>query len=506
MEAVVLRMQQIDKKFPGVHALDSVTIEVKAGEAVGLIGANGAGKSTLMNVLAGIEEKDSGEIYINGQKAEIHSPGDATKLGISFVHQEMTMLPTLTIAENMFISTFPKKNGLIDYKKANHMCSETLKTLGFYFSPDTRVNQLSPGDKQIVEIARALLCEPKIVIFDEPTSSLTAREKQRLFEIIKILKTRKVAIIYITHFIEEVFKVCERAYILRNGQVVGEGLIQDFTYQSIVETMIGTKEVKEYLSHKASNIGKVLLKVENLNREGILTDINFELHEGEVLGVWGLLGSGRTELLRAVTGLDQIDSGEIFIFDKGTKISVKPNESNKWIGMITENRREEGLLLPKSVIDNLSLANLKNMIKVWPLVDKKNENKLANMLIKKLNIVVSGLNQKVATLSGGNQQKVVVARWLERNPKIFFMDEPTRGLDVGAKTEIKEIIHELAKSGASVLVVSSEIEEILSLSDRYLIMSRGHIVEKLPGNATKEQLITLSAGKMNNQIEERQLA
>lgn len=499
MSNLTLRLTKVDKKFPGVQALEGVSFDAYAGEAVALIGANGAGKSTLMNVLGGVVRPDAGEIQINGETAEIHNASDAFKYGIAFVHQEMAMMPTLTIAENMFISTFPTKAGFIDFKKVNELSAKALARLGCHFPPTTRVSHLSPGDRQMVEIARALLSEPKIIIFDEPTSSLTAREKKRLFEVVSTLKKEGVTIIYITHLLEEVFSICERAYVLRNGEIVGGGMIKDLTYQKVVELMIGTKEVKEYFGHKAGKIGDALLKVEKLNREGVLYNISFELRKGEVLGLWGLLGSGRTELLRSIIGLDPINSGQISIKDNGSIKNIQPKEAKKWIGMITENRREEGLLLSKSVLTNMSLANLLNMIsKIWPMINTRQETTLAKQYVSRLEIKISGLEQKIATLSGGNQQKVVVGRWLERNPIIYFMDEPTRGLDVGAKAEIRKIINELSESGAAVLVVSSEIEEIMSVSDRYLVMSQGRIVKELPKQATRDELIATAAGAVGS--------
>jgi ABC-type sugar transport system ATPase subunit len=447
-----------------------------------------------MNILGGVLPPDAGKIFIHDTPVEIHSPLEAVGHGITFVHQEIAMLPTLTIAENLFISAFPTRLGLINNRAINDQAVKAMARLGFYFPPTTKVSSLSPGDRQLVEIARALLSNPKIIIFDEPTSSLTDREKRRLFEVIRSLKTTGVTIIYITHLLYEVFDICERAYILRDGEIVGGGPMKDLPYQKIVQMMTGARGAQGFTGRKSRQISETILQVKDLNRTGILENINFELHKREVLGLWGLLGSGRTELLRAIIGLDPIDTGSIQIHDNGSARTIRPSEAKKWIGMITENRREEGLLLPLSVKHNMSLANLTTLLsRIWPLIDNKREVKEAEKYVNRLNIIVSSLDQIVATLSGGNQQKVVIGRWLERSPIIYFMDEPMRGLDVGAKAEIRNIITELAEAGAAILVVSSELEELMSVSDRYLVMDRGRIVAELPREATKEELIAKAA-------------
>ena len=497
MSEPYLRMVNIQKSFPGVQALKGVDFEAYAGEALALIGANGAGKSTLMNVLGGVIQPDEGEIRIAGNTIKIHDPLEAADHGIAFVHQEMAVLRTLTIAENLYITSFPTRNGLIDNEKARQLSRDALRRLGHDFPPDAKMRDLSPGDQQIVEIARALLGDPKIIIFDEPTSSLTSREKERLFEIIRSLKEQGVTIIYITHLMDEVFGICERAVVLRNGESVGGGLLKDFNYEDIVRLMIGTQDVSSYFRRHSANIGDTVLHVKGISRQGVLYNISFELHRGEILGLWGLMGSGRTELARAIVGLDSIDAGTLELCKNGSLETIRPQESKKWIGMITENRREEGLLLPKSVKTNLSLANLQALMsRIWPLIDAKRESERAQTYVDRLKIVISSLEQPVETLSGGNQQKVVVGRWLQRQPIIYIMDEPTRGLDVGAKVEIRNVILELAEAGAAILLISSDIDQIMGISDRYLVMNRGRITQELPAEASKDDLIAAAAGAL----------
>jgi ABC-type sugar transport system ATPase subunit len=473
-----------------------VDFEAYAGEAMGLVGANGAGKSTLMNVLGGVISEDAGVMKIDGSPVTIHSPADAMRLGIAFVHQEMTILPTLSIVDNMYISRFPIRSGLIDYARAKDLCRAVLARLGCDFDLDILLRNLSPGDQQLVEIGRALLLDPRIIIFDEPTSSLTSRERQRLFDAIQALKQQQVTIIYITHFLDEVFDVCERATILRNGETVGTGLIKDLTREDMVRMMIGEVKLDTYYAQQTAQAGDVALSVQGLRRRGVLQDISFELRFGEVVGLWGLLGSGRTELARAIMGLDPIDSGELYVRHRknGKLVRLKPGQAKQYIGMITENRREEGLLLPISVKQNMSLANLKALTSIGPFVDARKETGRAREYVERLHIMLTSLDQPVATLSGGNQQKVVVGRWLQRNPIIYMMDEPTRGLDVGAKAEIRTLIHELAEAGAAILAISSDIEEIMVMSHRFLVMNRGRIVEALPRDATALQLMTSASG------------
>lgn len=488
-------MVDIRKRFPGVDALKGVTFEAFAGEATALIGANGAGKSTLMNVLGGVVAADAGQIQILGEPVTIRSPAEASRHGVAFVHQELALMPTLSILDNMLVSAFPTRNGFIDYTRGERLCREALSKLGYEFNLRTQVRDLSPGDQQIVEIARTLLGNSKIIIFDEPTSSLTSREKERLFEIIQIMKSHASAIIYITHLLDEVFTVCERAVIMRNGAIVAESMIGDLTRNDIVEKMIGSQEVVDYFHRRERTPGEVLLTVENLEREGFLENVNFSLRMGEVVGLWGLLGSGRTELFRALMGLDPINSGRVRLHRGGSIVEMNPKNARKVMGLLTEDRRTDGLLLPMSIRHNMSLANLRNLLsRLRPFVARKREEQITREYVKKLNIRSTSIEQRVATLSGGNQQKVVVGRWLQTKPLIFLLDEPTRGLDVEAKAELHAIVGDLADSGAAVLVVSSDMDEIISLSDRFLVMVRGRIVRELPGEVTKRDLLATASG------------
>ncbi|MBK8051422.1 MAG: sugar ABC transporter ATP-binding protein [Anaerolineales bacterium] len=489
-----LRMVQISKRYPGVQALDNVNLDAYPGEALALLGANGAGKSTLMNVLGGVVRPDTGQILIGGAPQEIHSPLAAAQHGIAFVHQEMLMLPTLTVAENLFITSFPTRHGFIDRADMLRRSSQVLARLGCHFTPDTRVQQLSTGDRQMIEIGRALLSDPSIIIFDEPTSSLTSRERDRLFGVIRNLKQDGVTIIYISHFLDEPFTICERVTVLRGGTTVGDGAIGELNHDDIVRMMIGSAEVSELAERRETVTGEPVLQVEGLRRTGVLQDITFTLHRGEILGLWGLLGSGRSEVARSLVGLDPIDGGQIQLAVDGVMRPVIPREAQQWIGMITEDRRNEGLLLPMSVRENMSLANLLQLRNRWRLVDGHRETALAQQFVERLHIKVSSILQPVRTLSGGNQQKVVVGRWLERNPPIYIMDEPTRGLDVGAKAEIRDIVYELAANGAAILVIASEIEEMMAFADRFLVMNRGAIVREFGKDVSKDALMAAAAG------------
>lgn len=495
METPYLTMRGIGKRFPGVVALDHAQLDVASGEVMALMGANGAGKSTLMNVLGGIISRDTGEIAIGGKPVALRSPIESLHEGIAFVHQELNSLPTMSIAENIFIDGFPARLGQIDRAACARISRELLQRLGSDLDPNEPVGELSIGDRQLVEIARALRRNPRVVIFDEPTSSLSMRERVRLFDVIRGLKGEGVAVIYITHFVDEIFEISDRVTVMRNGTTVFSGTTGSVTGQGVVHHMLGATENERPLVANRPPRAEPILTVDRLTRQRVLDEVSFTLHAGEIVGLWGLLGSGRTELLRALVGLDPIDGGTLRWRDRNGLTSITPTALYDKTGFITEDRRAEGLFLPLSAGDNILMTNLRAVAR-FGVLRRHEERRVANDMIHRLAIKVSSEEQRVATLSGGNQQKVVFARWLTSTPRLLLLDEPTRGLDVGAKTEILSLVNQLADTGTAVLLVSSELEELTRISDRYLVMVRGRLVSELPSDASPDQLLGALSGSI----------
>jgi ABC-type sugar transport system ATPase subunit len=479
-----LLMERISKSFPGVVALDRVSFEARAGEVVGLVGVNGAGKSTLMNVLGGILRPDDGHIEIDGRPVELRSPVDAAKSGIAFIHQELLYFASLSVAENIFISDLFSSAVaplFISKSAANRSAKTYLDMLGLNVDPGWPMERLSIGEKQIVEIARALAKGSEIVIFDEPTSSLSLKEKQILFEVVRRLRNDGKAIIYISHFLDELFELCDTFVVLRNGTVQGAGRIEDTNKNEIVKLIAG-RELAAEGKWRATRTAKPVLKVENIRAGDVLGGINFELNEGEVLGVWGLMGSGRTELVRAILGLDPIDDGQVFLSEPGGLCRVSPRDVLRRCGYLTEGRHTDGLFLTQPVWKNISATTLAAFAsKFLRFMNVARELKVSDSFIKTLNIATPGSQARVETLSGGNQQKIVLAKWLNKNPPILIMDEPTRGVDVGAKREIADFIRALAAQGVATLLITSELEEMMSLSDRVIVLREGRLVSNLSG-------------------------
>lgn len=484
-----LEIKDISKVFPGVRALDHVNISAKGGEIIGLIGVNGAGKSTLMNILGGIHPQTEGSILIDGREVMIHSPEDAEKYGIGFIHQEPVMFNHMTVAENISIS---RLKGRISYKKLNETAVKYLQMMDCDINPRTKVKDLPIGERQMVEIARALSSGGKILLFDEPTASFSDKEKEKLFEVIRELKAKGSCIFFISHFLDEVEELTDRTIVLRDGRVVLSGDTKDITREQILENMIGG-HIAKVENEEKKKFDKVVLEVKDLTRDTKPDHVSFKLCEGEVLGIWGLMGAGRTELLRAIYGLDKADSGTVS-FDRGDGKGLQPvvaKETRELFGYVTEARHDDGCLLPWAVWQNITAPNLYSY-KKGMFLDYTKQRQDSEEFCRKLNVKTPSIDTKMESLSGGNQQKVIMAKWLLRKPKVFLIDEPTRGVDVGAKAEIQKMIRQMADEGTACLVVSSEIEEISALCDRVIILNRGKVNGEMDKTEiTKEALMRL---------------
>lgn len=500
MDDLLLRVTGVSKHFPGVQALDQVSLEIRKGEVHGLLGENGAGKSTLIKILAGAYQPDSGVIEIEGRQVHIANPHHAQELGIVTIYQEFNLVPSLSIAENVFIGREPGRGGLIDWGKLRRQTHEMLLSLGMDINPMTLTRDLSVAEQQMVEIARALSMKSRLIIMDEPTSALSEHEVERLFGIIHSLKDQGISVIFVTHRLEEVMQICDRITVLRDGKNVGSADVNDITTSDIIRMMVG-RSVSELFQRPAGrNSGEVALRVHHLNRKGttqdphatVLEDISFEVRKGEILGIAGLVGSGRTELARAIFGADPISSGSIEVDGVPVKIKSPEDAIRVGIGLVPEDRKQQALFLALAVRENLSIANLGNLLRLGSFVRGRDERKLVEEYRTALNIRMTDPEQRVANLSGGNQQKVVIARWLALKPKVLIVDEPTRGIDVAAKAEVHMLMHQLAESGIAIVMISSELPEILSMSDRIITLREGRLTgELLRAEATPERLMHL---------------
>lgn len=496
MDDIVLQMKNIRKEFPGVLALDNVHLEIKRGEVHILAGENGAGKSTLMKILAGAYKKDSGEIILKGKKVEITSPKHAQELGISMIYQELNLVPYITVAENIFLGREPMSSTIpiqIDWKQMFAKAQEILDSLHMEIDAKSIVKDLGIAKQQMVEIAKALSLNSDIIIMDEPTAALTRQEIENLFDIIKKVKKEGVSIIYISHRLEEFSEIGDRVTVMRDGRTIATLNVKDATIEELIKLMAG-RELKEKFPKINVTVGKEVLKVTNLQRRGVLKDINFSVKEGEILGIAGLVGAGRTELARAIFGADRIDKGEIFIEGKKVHIAKPKDAINCGIALVPEDRKGQGLVLSMSVAHNITLATLNNFAR-FQSIRIRDELSAVKDYINKLKIKTPHHNQKVMNLSGGNQQKVVLAKWLLAKSKVFIFDEPTRGIDVGGKLEVYLLMNELVKNGAAIILISSELPEILGMSDRILVMCRGQITAELDrSEATQEKILYYATG------------
>ena len=494
MGKTILEMIDIKKSFSGIYALSGINFSLEMGEVHALLGENGAGKSTLIKVLGGIYKPDSGTIKINGQEVEINGVSDAQEKGIGIIHQEIVLVPYLTVAQNLFLGREIKtKFGTVDMRETNRRAGEMLANLGVNIHPDTLVESLTIAQQQMVEICKALMVDAKVLIMDEPTAALTERETETLFKVMKSLREKGVSIVYISHRMEEIFELCDRITILRDGTYIGTEEISKIDMDGVVRMMIG-REIGERFPKRDAKIGDVVLKVEGLTKEKLFHDVSFEVRAGEVLGVAGLMGAGRTEIMRALFGCIARDRGSIYI--DGEKVKIKnPEQAIKaGIGFITEDRKTEGLLLEKSIADNIEIVNLK-AVSQKGVLSKRKEKDLVYKEIEEFRIKCFGPWHECDNLSGGNQQKVVLAKWIATNPKILILDEPTRGVDIGAKKEIYHVINQMASLGVAVIMVSSELPEVLGMSDRIMVVREGEVRGILDGKeADQEKIMTLATG------------
>ena len=491
---IILKMEQIRKTFPGVVALDDVQFDLRRGEVHVLLGENGSGKSTLVKILSGAYRKTAGQIMLDDRLTEIHSPHHAQGLGISIIYQEFNLVPHLSAAENIYLgSERLRKTGLIDQKQLITAAQELLEGLGIKIDVRLPVRELGIAQQQMVEVAKALSQDARILIMDEPTSALTDREIKELFTTIRRLKTNGVSIIYISHRLEELFEIGDRVTVLRDGVYIGTHQIKDLTKSGLI-TMMVNRELKAHYPKQKADVGEEVLSIENLTRKDALHMVNLSLRRGEVLGIAGLMGSGRTELARALFGIDRIDSGKIYV--RGAPQSIKsPRQAIKLgLGFLTEDRKSQGLVMVLSLKDNICLPSVDRFSRLG-FVSGKAETEAANQSVEDLRIKTPGIHQQVMNLSGGNQQKVVISKWLVRHADILIFDEPTRGIDVGAKVEIYQLMNQLTARGAAIIMISSELPEILGMSDRIAVMNSGRIVKEFSAeDATQEKILQYALG------------
>lgn len=494
--APVLEMRGIAKAYPGVVALHSVDFSVRPGEVHALIGENGAGKSTLMKILAGADTKDSGQIFIDGKESHIDTPQEAMRLGVSIIYQEFNLVPYMNAAENIFLGREPASvvPGLIDFGRMYSDAEKIIDELGVALDVRTPMNHLSVAQQQMVEIAKATSRKSRIIAMDEPSATLTDHELENLFGLIRRLKAEGVSIIYISHRLEEIFEIADRVTVLRDGELVATKDIAETNRADIIRMMVG-RELSDSIPKIAAEARDVALEVRNLNRAGVLHDINFQVRSGEILGIAGLVGAGRTEVARAIFGADPIDSGQIIMNGKPVTIHSPRRAISLGIGLVSEDRKALGLVLGMAVRENISLANL-GVLSRLGFIKRRKEREIAESYVKDVLIKTPSIEQAVQNLSGGNQQKVVLAKWLFTKSKVLIFDEPTRGIDVGAKTEIYQLMNRLAAQGVAIIMISSELPEVLGMSDRTLVMHEGRIAGELSGkDATQERIMGLATGE-----------
>lgn len=499
---IVLEVRDITKTFPGVKALDGVSFQIRRGEVHALLGANGAGKSTLIKIIAGMYGRDSGEILMDGQPVQIRNPIDAQNLGISVVFQELTVFPDLNVLENIFMNREITRGALYDWKAMKRKTQQIIDDLGLSFKLTDRVGDLPIAQQQMVEIVKAVSFDANVLILDEPTSSLSAKETERLFGIMRKLHEKGTTIIYISHRLDEIYQNCERITLIRDGKWILTRELEGFSREDLISNMIGRNLGAEFPT-KNNEIGDEILRVEHFDHPGVFNDISFTLHKGEVLGFAGLVGAGRTEVMRALYGAYSKSGGKVF--KNGQEIQIRSPQDALKQGIVyaTESRKDDGLFMGRSILENVSVSSLSRFS--HPLIDQRTERKEVSRVTEELKLVCSGLEQHAMNLSGGNQQKVCLAKWLLTEPEVFILDEPTKGIDVGARAEFYRIINELAEKGAGVIVVSSEEPELIGICDRILVMREGNLtgeVQDVPHQTDVERQLMvymMGAGRGQDQ-------
>jgi ribose transport system ATP-binding protein len=489
-----IAMRNIYKAFGVNKVLEGVDFSLAQGEVHALMGENGAGKSTLMNILTGLHKRDQGTILINGKEKTYQNPKEAEQAGIAFIHQELNIWPEMTVIENLFIGReLTNPFGVLKMKEMKTLAKQVFDRLNISIPFDQEAGFCSVGEQQMIEIAKALMTNAEVIIMDEPTAALTEREIQSLFKVIESLKKDGVSIVYISHRMEEIFSICDRITVLRDGKTVDTKRITETDFNEVVKKMVG-RDLEERFPVRNSRLGDTIFEVKGLSSKHLFNDIHFSVKSGEILGISGLMGAGRTEIMRAIFGIDPLDRGEILIEGKAVKIKSPSDAVSKGIGFITENRKDEGLVLDFSIKENIALPNLESFAPKG-IIKRDDENEFVSLMVKRLKIKTTSSKTLAGDLSGGNQQKVVIAKWIGTSPKVLILDEPTRGIDVGAKREIYQLMNELTDKGMAIIMISSELPEILGMSDRILVVHEGRIAGELgKEEATQENIMVLATG------------
>ncbi len=489
---ILLEMKGIGKTFPGVKALEGVSLTIREGQVHALLGENGAGKSTLIKILSGAYTKDEGEIFFEGKPVDIRGPQDAQALGISTIYQEFNLARDLTVAENIFLGHLPRKGLSVDWAQVKKRSREILDTLGVELSVETVVSTLAVAEQQLVEIAKSLNRKTRILIMDEPSAVLGEKDLEKLFQVVRSLQAQGIGIVYISHRLKEIFELADQVTVLKDGRYIDTRNVSEVTMDDLVKLMIG-RDLKDVYPKRAPVLGEVLLEVKNVSRTKLVHDISFELHAGEIVSFAGITGSGRTELARAIFGADPY-TGEMRISGQPYKASSPQDAIRHGVALVTEDRKAQGLFLKLNVAFNTTISGLKQLCR-WGVIQLPRELNLVKKMIQDLSIKTPGPNFIVVNMSGGNQQKVVLARWLSIGTRIFIMDEPTRGIDVGSKSEIYQIMDDLTKKGVGVIMISSELPEVLGMSDRIMVMRQGTIVKELSrAEASEEAIMKYAVG------------